>query len=302
MGRTLLMLAATLAIARPASAEGPAVALEVSGPLPCSEAELLSAVQLRLRLEPGAPILRLAKAGLDAFELSYQGQRRVVPLYGAQGRAAARRLSLAIVDLVFGELEVRLPEVRTATPTATVAISRVLRPAPPPSVEVAPRRCRAAAWLQAGGGSNLDRPSLGLGLEGWWGLSGPWFTGLELGLAWVPPGEAQGLPVTLWALPIRGGVAYVGEALELRAMAFVSPHRVGGGDQAVELGTWGWVAGTSLQAGLHFELEPPLELLLLLGLDLAFNRRAYAVGGVEALATERAQLWLALGLGFGGPI
>lgn len=301
MGRTLLMLAATLAISRPALAEGPAVALEVSGPLPCSEAELLNAVQLRLRLKPGAPILRLAKAGLDAFELSYQGQRRVVPLYGAQGTAAARRLSLAIVDLVFGELEVPLPEVETATPTASPPISRVVRPAPPPAPEDLPRRYRAGAWLQAGGGSNLDRPNLGLGVEGWLGLSGPWFAGLEFGLGWVPPGEAQGLPVTLWAFPIRAGVAYLGAPLELRALAFLLPHRVGGGDQSVELGAWGWLAGASLQAGLHFELAPPLELLLLLGLDLAFNRRAYAVGGIEALATERAQLWLALGLGFGGP-
>lgn len=301
MGRTLLMLAATFAIARPALAEGPAIALEVSGPLPCSEAELLNAVQLRLRLEPGASPLRLAKAGLDAFELSYRGQRRVVPLYGAQGPAAARRLSLAIVDLVFGELEVPLAEVRTATRAPTATVSRVLRPAPPPQPAPPPRRYRAAAWLQAGGGSNLDRPNLGLGIEGWLGLSGPWFVGLGLGLGWVPPGEAQGLPVTLWSFPARAGVAYLAEPLELRAQAFLAPHRVGGGDPTVELGAWGWVAGASLQAGLHFELAPPVELLLLLGLDLALNRRAYAVGGVEALATERVQLWLALGLTFGGP-
>lgn len=299
MGRILVMLASLLVMPRVARAESPAIALEVDGALPCSEAELAAAVALRLSIHAGAPTVRVSPAGLDAVALRHKDQRRVLPLYGAQGAAAARKMALAIVDLVSDALEVELAPVATPTVSAPPP-PRVIVPqeGPPPSARG--RTYGAGAWLSAGGGSNLDRPTLTLGLEGWRGLSERFSVGGQLGLAWAPPGEASGYAVQLWALPIRLGLRAERSAFELRLLGLFEPHLVRGGDQTLPLSALGWIGGASAQLGLRLPAFAELDLLILLGLDLAFNRRAYAVSGVEAIATERGRVWLALGLTLGG--
>ena len=132
---TALALLAGLRVARAA----PPVELKLGSGLPFSHAQLRRAVALRLPARPGREMARVVVVrafGRNSVMVQH-GPRRIVPLPGLTGAAAARRVALAIYDLArtgattprlpgvglpFGVRTGKLPVARAATVAATLAL------------------------------------------------------------------------------------------------------------------------------------------------------------------------------------
>ncbi|MCB9562273.1 MAG: hypothetical protein H6708_17860 [Kofleriaceae bacterium] len=127
---TSLALAIALVAGAPGAA-GPAAAapagarLEIEGELPCSRDELRDALALRLGDDAVTIAIQVAA---DHVTLEVDGRRDVVALDGATGRAAARRIALAVADLAIDALPAGAlapaPARRPATTVAARAAAR----------------------------------------------------------------------------------------------------------------------------------------------------------------------------------
>jgi hypothetical protein len=302
------------------------VGLEMGERLPFSRAQLVEAVVLRLPLEQGAgaALVRVGVRGVGrdtvVVELLGRGIRRSVPLLGARGVPAARRVALVIYDLVRDELLLPIPVFPAASRPASHAVdSPAVRPAAsrpaspirarPPRAALTehppggPPRLLLGLLAVAGAGTNGDRATISTTVEASLRLVPALRALLSLGPAFVPPATVNDLSLSLVALPIRVGLAWFPRAgaLELRAQVLAQPYWVygsGGGEQVSHRGLLG---GAGVAALYHLRLAWRLWLLLGGGSDVFFNRAELRAHGAPALATERVAFWggaaLAVGLG-----
>jgi hypothetical protein len=303
-GRTYILLALS-ALPCTAAAET-VVRLELAERLPFSQTELVEAVRLRLQLEePGATgtVARVAvrRGGQDVtVELLDYGVKRRVPLLGASGAPAARRVALVIYDLLRDEVALPVPILPASRPASRPAARSparraaprprpVILPTPAPIAPPGPPLLLLGLLVTAGAGSNVDHASIAATIEGSLRLLPSLRALLGVGPAFVPPFTVDDRSLRLVALPLRVGVAWFPRRgpVELRLLAVAQPYWVRG-DGVSHSGVLG---GAGTAAFYHLRLAWRLRLLLGAGLDLFFNRTELRLRGVTALATERVAFW-----------
>jgi hypothetical protein len=279
-----LVVAALLA-AGPASAS-PSIHLVVGDGLPFTGAALGEAVALRAPVADAGVEVVVEAAGADAVRVRAGGKERIVPLSGRSGRAAARWVALALVDLAGEE----------ATPAALPPEVAAVEPAD--DSEAAPLEVRAAPTPRSTPGTRLALlPTLTLGdglaagatvlvthrIGAWTGLA-------SLGVASGPSASLAGVEVSLLAAPIRVGIARRAGPLELAAAAVLVPIHASGG-----VGHAGLEVGAGLAAYLRLDLGP-VPLLVGAGADAYATRTELQVRGQTALATPRLGAWVGVGV------
>lgn len=255
--RSLVVLSA---LAAPAAAERAIVVSELGASMPFSEAELASALRVRLP-SAGAPVRLAVTASGDAVVVAARGGSRTVALRGRTGADAARLVALAAIDLVLDDLA-------TAPVVAAVA-------ARPPQRPVIGFVGSAAQWSGVLAGAALD-----IALP-----RGDWFAAIDVGGATLVGG---GLHLSGGVVRLGGG-ARVGW-FELRAGATLVPLLVddGAGDRTVLAG-----AGSSVR--LRVPLGGGVTAVAAAGGDVFATRTQYQLAG-RMIATPLVSPWLGAGI------
>lgn len=282
--------------------------LSLAGPLPFTRLDLDRA--LALRAPPGAAgTVTVEALGADAVRISHGAVSRTVTLLGMTGTAAARRVALAIADLLEDAVEVPLAPLAPPAParernaaTSTLTAVRpseapASAPAAPPIAPEREARAELALLLAIGAGTNLDRPALSGAIDAALPILGPLQAVLGAGVSWTPPGTVPAGKVFGAALPFRAGLGWSLPSLHLRvrAGAVISVLVVAADDGATSASTTDWIGGAGASALWSFAEWGPVTLIAGLGIDVYATRREYQVHAVPALATERAALWGTIG-------
>ena len=295
-----------------AADDGPTVELQVQGTLPFSQEALRRAVSLRLVLaasdEKSPSVVSVSvRAVRGGVEVGVGDKRRVVDHGGARGTPAARRVALAITDLVMSSPA--LPDLLPpATPAAPV---RPVRPDDGARGEVGRARPEATARVGAsatiGSGSNLSTVLFTAAVDGALLLSDGLAGFLSIGLAVAPDTTLRGVTISYSSVPLRGGLQWRPPDTEwqLRAAFVLAPHVVtprlaGGATGTVPDETHAGVT-TGVGAALAYliPLSDRLDLRVGGGLDVYVDRVEFRIRGTPALATERLAIWIGAGSSWG---
>lgn len=259
----LVLLLLALLVARAAGSPGSRLTIE--GDLPCTHDELAEALSLRV----GDAAVTVAVAG-DQVRVSIAGSSRLVPLDGAHGRAAARRIAVAAAELAMPSIPAPSPQDEGALP----AVGTDAR-----SVAVA-RRTRWTVTARVGSAE---------------ALRGGAMVGMVRGRVAIDAGVVAGGAgdVMLVGAPVRAGVA-LGDEPAIRVGVVAVPYRVeaGAGDRGVLVGG-GVEAVSRTRVG-------GVDVAYLVGLDVYANRVEYRMDGAAAVTTPRVALWTGLGVTWEG--
>lgn len=277
-----------------------AAELTLEGPLPFSEAQLAEALALRV---PSAAKVRVRAADADAALASCGEKTRLVPLLGATGPAAARRIALAITDLLEPDLNIPLSALPEPSPvTATVAAiaappPRVVAAAVPPSI--VPQEEPLSAITLLGGALGPARLSFSAAAD----ISFAAFDSLSIfggaGLIFTPPVESFGATLQSWRIPIRGGVGYRISAFEVRASAVATVHLLfaedSNGDRYDRSEVLPGAGGSVLY---YLPISRTVDFTAAAGADYFVLHRRFTVRAEPVFDTERVVIWGSAGVTF----
>jgi hypothetical protein len=290
-----VLLAAAIAVA------APGVRVAIEGELPFSSSELESAVSLRVESSAEGELIRVSSVGADGVRIVFRDRTRTISLLGQSGAPAARRVAIAIADLIEEVgIEIEGLEVDTssvAAPTATVADRVPVLPREAPTREPEAPGLVLSLLASGGGGSELDRAELSLITSASARISGPWRAALSAGLSWSSSSAIRQGSVSILSFPLRAELAWWPGAsvLELRGGAIVLPHRASGsvGEPHFDL-----VAGLGSSLHAHLAISNGLSFDGAIGLDVRLSQIEYQLGGTRATATDRAFFWAGAGLAY----
>jgi hypothetical protein len=215
-------------------------------------------------------------------------KERTVGVGARKGEAAARRVALALVDLALAEAN---PEAGAARRPAPPAAPPIARP-----IEVPPFTGRLVVRLApvVGVGTNGDQVHAGGALAASIKIVRWLRAFLEVQAGGGPSAQVGPVSVALAEVPLRLGLgARVWRLIEVRAALVVEPYRLAADGAPSESGA---LVGGGVSAEGYVPLARRVALAIGVGADLLANRLAWTVGGQPALATERAQFWIGVGV------
>lgn len=288
-----------LAVASPPGGED-AVRLEIEGTLPFGEETLRAAVRLRVRVSTSAADLVTVREEAGQVEVTYRSRVRYLDLGRSTAAGAARRVALAVEDLLRAPVTVQLMPLPEPSPPPLPATQppppvTARTPAPRPSPPSEPELWRLGLFLAPGLGALEGRPRFAAELDGSLALIGPLRLALSAGGAVALPVERAGVLVGYAAVVAKAGfgIRFPEAAWEVRALGVVEPYFVSGGegDQDVLPG-----------AEVSFRYGFPLGALDLVGgvaVTGYFKRFQFEVTGTPALTTDQVLVTILFGLSYG---
>jgi hypothetical protein len=277
------------------SAAEPAIRVDVERPseLPFSSAELLAAVDARVRIAQGAPDGSVVVVRVGPAETP--GRVAVVATSGTvdvltDGKApaeAARLVALAVVDVTRAE---------PPMPAATLVV-----PASAAPVEPVGRTARAGlavafypgASVGLGGGVSFE-PTLDLSARVGGGVRWSWRVGLSAGFAsasapWIDRS------FTLSTVPVRSGLRWRWRRLEIGGGAVARVYRTAGLDGGGGV-MWGGFASVAASG----PLAARWRWTVMAAGDAYSDRTVFLAGGQPLLTSGPFVVWLGVGALFGG--
>jgi hypothetical protein len=278
-----------------ARAAEPAIRVDVerSSELPFSSAELLAAIDARVRIAQGAPDERVVLVHVGPAERP--GQVAVAAMAatvdvltdGKPPAEAARLVALAVVDLTRAE---------PPTPGETLVVAASAAPVEPVArsggvgfgVAFYPG---ASAGL--GGGVSFE-PTLDLSASVGGGVGSTWRVGVSVGFAsasapWIDRS------FTLSTVPVRSGVRWRWRRLEIGGGAVARLYRTAGldGGEGVMWGGFGSVATSGALAARW-------RWTVMAAGDVYSDRMVFRAAGQTLLTSGPFVAWLGAGALFGG--
>jgi hypothetical protein len=242
IGPLLFLLAAT-GVARAAGRERPIfLYFRSAEALPFSTEELAEAVSLRAAVaaEPEPAVVLLAIEPMDGgVQVQSATRSQFIPLGGSQGKAAARLVALAIVD-----------------------VCREPLAGPPPTFPLS---------LAVAGGSQLGltngSPDLELTIAGRYRFAGAWSALVELGYSRSfsmsdPVVQVIGSDVVLHTVPVRLGISYRKRWFEIGGGVVARPYFA-----ARTSHQRGLLPGAFALAAVSIPLSAPLSIRLAAGCE-----------------------------------
>ena len=260
------------------AAHGDPLAVETSGDLPFSKAELDAALSLRAALATptSARKVRAHVAGDgDSVLIDVTGRQRKVALDGQGGVDAARLVAFGILDLAGDDLDP--PQGPTSPPETSDPVMSGITRAVPQAQSQGQRGWSIAAW--GVGGTRTEAM-----LEGAAPLTGH----VRMLAAVGGSPSVMDQSVTLQALPARlsVGVELPGTPIELRAGAIAIVERASAVRAETDLRV-----GVGAAAVWHVRIMRSFSLLLGAGGDGFANAFDYRVNGMPIVTTERLAWW-----------
>ena len=264
-------------------AHGDPLAIETSGPLPFTTAELETALAVRTQLaDQDAPRRLSAHVVGDGstVRIELSGHTRSVALDGQHGAEAARLVAVAILDLAGDQLDP--PDALTPPPQPAPAIVRA--PASPvPDAEVA-MPWSLGIWAVSG---TRTEASVELGVR----IHGPLRAFAAGGAGLEQTATAMSLTVSRRTFPVRAGIAWQRGSFEARVTAIAVVESASAERSATDV-----IAG----AGLSIVWRPArigdVSLLVGAGADGFASSIDYRVHDMPIVSTDRVAGWAGLGL------
>jgi hypothetical protein len=259
------------------------IRLRIEGEVPFSPVELANAIAVRLPLADDGVEVVVRPGAPGTVQVAAWGKTRDIEVGDAKGAQAARRVALAILDLVTPEVE---------PPTLAPLVERPSRPsseAPPFELGLVPT---------IGGGTNLQEVTIGGALDTSFRLAGPLRACASVGFAADTALPTIGnVTLSLQAIPVRVGLAWRGggSSFELRLLAVAMPYFVDASAATMSVSHTGVTAGVGAALRYAMPLSPLFDLAALIGFDGFATRDDLRVHGVPAVATERMAFWVGIG-------
>jgi hypothetical protein len=318
----LLAAAAALGARAAAPASADPLALEVTGTVPFTPAQLEAALALRARLatpETSRRVVASVTGGGARVRIEVAGRERVIEIDAEDGAGAARLVAFAILDLAGDELDpppgaavavagtaagrgtgagaAAAPAAAPATAATNVAAVDELHAEIDDEAPSAPRRVptwAAAVWATTGTRTEVVG-ELSVPVRGAYrGL-------VSVGIADTETFTANGASVAVDAVPLRVGVAWRGVptgrlgALEARLGAVVLVETAAAERSATEA-IAGAGAGVAWAVPIAAGHGRGLALVLGAGADAFVTARDYRVDGVKVATTPRVAWWAGLSI------
>jgi hypothetical protein len=294
-----IAIAFALGIASSPGGEG--VRLEIEGELPCSEAQLIEAVSLRVDVSTAAVERATVRGIAGGAEVSHRGQVRRVELGRSTDVAAARRIALAVSDLVRGPVTVGLPPLEDPPPVAATIAPTATTSAPAPafvSMESRAPLFLIGPYFRAGAGDTFDRPRFAATIDASIAIVDPLRAVLTIGAAFVPPEDRAGFTVRYVALLAGAGLGlrFPEQAWEARLLGGAETYFVTGDGIERQVDVLPALEAAFLYG---FELGGGFEFSLGASVAYYFARKRFEVIGEEILTTEQVVVALAVGVTWG---
>jgi hypothetical protein len=278
------------------------VQVHVEGELPCSEKELLEAVALRVEVSTAAMDRATVRGGDGNVEVEFNGQVRRVDVGRSTDVAAARRIALALADLVRGPVTVGLPPLEEAPPPAPPAVEAITTTiAPPlPNVSVEPRApvVLFGSSFHLGAGDTFDRPRFALSLDASIAIVDPLRAVFSIGAAFVPPASRDEFTVRYAAGLAKAGLGlrFPEAAWEVRALGGAETYIVDGDGVERQIDTLPLIEAAFSYA---FAIGDAVEIPIGASVAGYLLRKRFEVIGQEILTTERVVFAIAGGVVWG---